>query len=173
MTPRAYPDRRINRQTTPLRQIGVPVASVMLASLAPLLPIVSSAPVLPPFGLLFLLAWRLLRPGLWPVWAGAPLGLFDDLISGQPIGSAVLVWSLALIFLDLVEQRLVWRNLWQDWLLAALCIIGVLAGGLAINNRLSGNAPLAILFPQMILSVSLYPVVLRLVARLDRVRLNR
>ena len=98
--------------------------------MAPLLPIVSSAPVLPPFGLLFLLAWRLLRPGLWPVWVGAPLGLFDDLLSGQPIGSAIALWSLALILIDIVEQRFLWRNLWQDWLLAAL--VTLLAAGLRL-----------------------------------------
>lgn len=68
------------------------VASILAGSLVTLLPVVATVPFLPPFGLLMFLGWRLLRPGALPVWAAAPLGLFDDLVSGQPLGSAVLLW---------------------------------------------------------------------------------
>ena len=34
---------------------------------------------MPPFGLLVLLAWRLLRPELWRAWVGLPLGLPAEL----------------------------------------------------------------------------------------------
>ena len=124
-------------------------------------------------GLVVLICWQLLRPGIWPVWAGVPFGMFDDIMSGQPVGSAVLLWSIILIALDLIEQRYIWRNYWQDWFIAALCLIFGLAGGLAINNFLVSDTRLSVLYPQMILAIFTYPLVLRLVARLDHIRLKR
>src|SRR3546814_1079935 len=76
----------------------VPIASVMFASALPLmLPLIANSPVLPPLGLLFFLCWQLLRAEMWPVWIGLPLGLWDDLFSGAPIGTAVALWTLASI----------------------------------------------------------------------------
>ncbi|WP_373489188.1 rod shape-determining protein MreD [Blastomonas sp.] len=164
---------RLNRVASPFRKAAVPIASVIIGSLTPLLPIISSAPVLPPFGLIILISWQMLRPGIWPVWAGVPFGMIDDVFSGQPVGSAVLLWSLVLIALDLIEQRYMWRNYWQDWFIAMVMLILALAGGLAINTFLVSDMRVSILFPQMILTVALYPLVLRLVARLDHLRLNR
>ncbi len=88
--------KRINRAPSPFIARGLPWLSIMLASLVPGWLVIASAPVMPPLGFLVLVAWRQLRPGLLPVWAGLPLGLFDDLYSGQPLGSAVLLWSLAI-----------------------------------------------------------------------------
>lgn len=164
---------RINRRASPWRTASIPIASVVLGSMTPLLPFIASAPVLPPFGLIILLCWRMLRPGLWPIWCGVPFGMLDDIFSGQPIGSAVLIWSIILISMDLIDQRYLWRNYWQDWLLAALFIIFALLGGLAINNLLLNDVDAIIVVPQIILSVFAYPLTLRLVARLDHIRLRR
>ena len=54
--------------------------------------------------------WRMLRPGLLPLWAGLPMGLFDDMYSGQPLGSGILLFSLTLIALDLIELRFPWSG---------------------------------------------------------------
>ena len=89
LNPRARSDHygsRINRTQSPLRAGSVPYLSIMLGSLVPLLLIADVMPLLPPLGFLMLIAWRLMRPGLLPLWAGAPLGAFDDLVSGQPFG---------------------------------------------------------------------------------------
>ena len=167
----AYYPKRINRGTSPFRANFIPVISVMLGSMTPLLPLVASAPILPPFGLLILLAWRLIRPNLLPVWVGFPLGLFDDLFSGQPIGSAAMLWSVVYIFIEIVDYRYLWRGFWQDWFIAAISIILVLAGGVAVNNIIAAAGSFTIILPQIILSIFLYPLVLRLVARLDTRRL--
>lgn len=164
---------RLNREPSAFRKAAVPIGSVMLGSLTPLLPIVSSAPVLPPFGLMVLVSWQILRPGIWPVWAGVPFGIFDDIFSGQPVGSAVLLWSIILIAIDLIDQRYIWRNYWQDWFIAAISLILALAGGLAINNFLVRDVHVSVLYPQMILAIFTFPLVLRLVARLDHIRLKR
>src|SRR3546814_14030046 len=39
--------------------------------------------LLPPFGLMVLLAWRLLRPESLKIWSPVLLGLFDDLLRSE------------------------------------------------------------------------------------------
>lgn len=164
---------KINREHSPVLAYGIPWATIMLASLAPLLPIIASAPIVPPLGYLFLLSWRVLRPGLLPMWAGLPLGLFDDLFSGQPVGSGILLFSLTMIALELIELRFPWRGFWQDWAVAAL--FSALYLGLAAI--FSGAAiiwmQLSLLLPQLMLTILLFPVVAQIVSLLDRFRLKR
>ncbi len=137
------------------------VVSILVGSLVTLLPIVATVPFLPPFGLLMFLAWRLLRPGALPVWAAAPLGLFDDLVSGQPLGSAMLLWQLCSLMLDLVDTRLVARDFWQDWLLAGGAIAVCLIAGRAFATSLSAHVDTVLLF-QTIVSMALFPAATRL-----------
>jgi rod shape-determining protein MreD len=163
---------RINRAPSPLIARGLPWVSVMLASLLPGLTLIASAPVLPPFGFLMFISWRQLRPGLLPVWAGLPLGVFDDLFSGQPFGSAVLLFSAAAIALDLIEARLPWRNFLTEWLVAVGLIIVYIAIALALANLGGAATPLHVTWPQIVISTLAYPLVGRLVALADRVRLT-
>lgn len=163
---------RINREPSVLVAGGLPWLTVMLASLAPGLMLIASAPVLPPLGFLAFVAWRQLRPGLLPVWAGLPLGLFDDLFSGQPFGCAVMLWSVAAIVLDVIEARLPWRNFLTEWLVAIGLIIAYIALCLGISNLAGASAPLRIIGPQLVISVFSYPLVGRLVALVDRFRLT-
>lgn len=164
---------RINRRESLILAYGLPWATIMLGSLTPWLPIIAPAPVLPPLGFLLMLAWRLLRPGLLPAWAGLPLGLFDDLYSGQPMGSGVLLFSIALIIIELVEIRFPWRTFWLDWLTAT----GLIVPYLVIAAVLSGTdltlVQLRVIAPQLLLSVVLFPMIARMVAMLDRLRLMR
>ena len=163
--------RRINRVPSPIVARSMPWASVLLASLLPGWLFLASAPYVPPLGFLTLLAWRQLRPGLLPVWAGLPLGCFDDLYSGQPIGSAILLWSLAMIILEAIELRFPWRSFALEWLVAAGLILAYILACLAFANAAGGQASVAVLAPQMILAVLFYPFVGRIVAALDRFRL--
>jgi rod shape-determining protein MreD len=163
--------KRINRAPSPLLATGLPWLSVMLLSLVPFAPIVVSAPIVPPLAFMTLLAWRMLRPGMLPVWAGAPLGAFDDLYSGQPFGSGILLWSLAMLALEFGDARLRWRGFFQDWLLAAALIAAYLILTTLIANVAGGASPISAIIPQLLLSVIAHPVITRLVAMLDRVRL--
>lgn len=163
---------QINRAHSPVLAGGTPWATIMLGSLAPVLPVIPAVPVLPPFGFLLLLGWRLVRPGLLPLWAGVPLGLFDDLFSGQPFGSAILLWSLALIAVELVEARFPWRGFLHDWqAAAALIILYIVASAVFSGGKLS-VAPL-VLGPQILLSILSYPIVAQMIALFDRMRLAR
>jgi rod shape-determining protein MreD len=176
INPRARRDAfgsKINRDHSPLLAFGVPWASILLGSLTPLLPVIAPAPVLPPFAYMLLLAWRLMRPGLLPLWAGLPLGAFDDLYSGQPFGSGILLFSLTMIGIELLDVRFPWRSFWQDWIIA----IGLIVGYLILAGILSGTRPtqteLVSLAPQFLLSVVIFPVIARIVSLLDRLRLLR
>ena len=50
----------------PLRTVLVPILSTLAGSAMAILPIIATEPIIPPFGLMLLLAWRLLRPEMWP-----------------------------------------------------------------------------------------------------------
>lgn len=166
------PRRRINREPSRVVARATPWITVMLGSLLPGLFLIASAPVLPPFGFLVFISWRQLRPGLLPVWAGLPLGLFDDLYSGQPLGSAVLLFSAAAIALDVIEAHLPWRNFLTEWLVAIGLIVLYIAAGLALANLAGAHTPLRVTWPQIVISVLAYPLVGRFVALADRFRLT-
>jgi rod shape-determining protein MreD len=176
LNPRARSDRygsRINRAPSPLRAISVPYLTIAAGSLLPSLLIADLMPLAPPLGFVMLLGWRIMRPGLLPVWIGAPLGAFDDLMSGQPFGSAVLMWSLAMIALELIEARFPWRGFWQDWFTAALAITLYLVAAMAVSGADVSQPLLIAALPQFITAILIYPLVARLIAGLDRFRLTR
>lgn len=176
INPRARRDAfgsKINRDHSPMLAFGVPWLSILLASLTPLLPIIAPAPLVPPLAFMLMLAWRLMRPGLLPSWAGLPLGAFDDLFSGQPFGSGIVLFSLTLIGIELLDARFPWRSFWQDWIIA----IGVIAAYLVLAALVSGAHPDSVLFaalvPQAVLAVVMFPIIARVVSLLDRLRLLR
>ena len=150
----------------------VPVASTVAGSAAALLPLIASAPVLPPFGLLILLAWRLLRIELWGAWIALPLGLTDDLLSGAPIGSAMALWTATLLVLDMVDGRLPWRDHWTDWVIASIAVPVCVVGGWLAAGLTGGHGGFGGVAQQIAISILCYPAVVRTVASLDRWRLS-
>lgn len=176
LDPRARSDmygRRINRAASPWRAGSVPYLSIMLGSIVPVLLIADLMPLAPSLGFLLLLAWRMVRPGLLPLWAGAPLGAFDDLVSGQPFGSAILLWSLAMIAIELIETRFPWRGFWQDWFTAGTIAVAYWLAALTVSGARLTPELFAVAIPQALLSILLYPIIARMVASLDRFRLRR
>lgn len=168
---RTFGKQRINRAPSPALAIALPWLVVMLGSLSPLWPLIASAPILPPIGFLFLVAWQQMRPGLFPVWAGLPLGIFDDLYSGQPMGSAVTLWSITMLVLDFIELRFPWRGIALTWLVASAVIgLYLLLAHFIAGLGTGGMAP-GILLPQFVLSILAYPIIARLVGLADRLRL--
>jgi len=153
-------------EASPTQQWLIPVAAVMAGSLVTAIPFIATFPVLSPFGLMILLGWRLMRADALRVWAPIPFGLFDDLVSGQPMGSAVMLWSMAFLAIDMLDQRLVARDFWQDWVLATGAIAFALIGGRLIATGIEAHVDTPLLF-QVIVAVLLYPFVARLVAWLD------
>jgi rod shape-determining protein MreD len=176
INPRARRDAfgtKINRDHSRLLAYGVPWLSILLFSLTPMLPVIASAPVMPPLGYMFMLAWRLMRPGLLPMWAGLPLGAFDDLFSGQPFGSGILLFSLTLIAADFLDARFPWRSFWQDWMIAGVVIAIYIGCAALVSGAVLDMPLLTALVPQLLLSVLAFPIIARMVSLLDRLRLLR
>jgi rod shape-determining protein MreD len=147
----------------------IPWLTVVGGSACTALPLIATVPILPPLGLVMLLAWRLLARFALRPWAAAPLGLFDDLVSGQPLGSAVLIWSVIFLAIDLIESRLVFRDFWQDWLIAAgATLFAIIMGrvlALPIGARVDGA-----MLAQAAATILLFPIATRFVAWIDRKR---
>lgn len=156
-----------------LRRRYVPVGSILVAGLLALLPIVAAAPVVPDFAFLFLLAWRLLRPEIWTAPAALPLGLYNDLVAGLPLGQSMLLWTLLFLILDFVEAQLAWRDYWMDWLLAAAAILFYVSMGWWIAKAMGAGVEYKVVVPQLLLSFLAFPLVARAVLELDRWRLSR
>jgi rod shape-determining protein MreD len=166
---------RIGDPPSRLRLAAVPILSVMVASALPMmLPTFAAWAWLPPLGLALFLAWRLLHPAQWPVWIGLPLGLWDDLMSGQPVGSAMGLWTLTLLAIDFVDQRTYWRGYWQDWLIAAIAMCSIiLVGARLAHPAVALPLLVGLVDLQMLVTILTYPFMVRVAAWLDSIRLLR
>lgn len=170
---RAYGNGGINRVVSPWRARSVHYISIMIGSLLPLFLLADVMPLVPPLGYVLFVGWRLMRPGLMPLWIGVPLGAFDDLFSGQPFGSAILLWSLTMIAFEILETRFPWRGFWQDWFTAGLAIIVYILAAMVVSGATLNPHLFLAAIPQILLGVLLYPLFARLIAWLDRFRLSR
>lgn len=152
----------------------VPAATVIAGSLLSLLPIVSATGWWPDFGLLMLLGWRLLRADAWPAWWAAPLGFFNDLILGNPIGLSVALWALIMIAMDILDRRTMWRDYWIEWAIAALFIALSELAHWRLAGLTGAPAPLNLsVGPPALIGVFCFPVAAYIASRLDRWRLGR
>lgn len=151
----------------------VPAASVVAAILLSALPIVTETGWFPNFGFVMLIAWRLFRSDVWPSWWAAPLGLVNDLVTGAPIGLSVAVWTLAMLALDLIDRRTIWRDYWVEWALASVLIVLNEAAEWQVAAWMGARVPLAFMVPPILISIAAFPVAAWIVARLDQWRLGR
>lgn len=163
----------INRVQSPLRAQLVPYISILAGSLLPFFLMADVMPLVPPFGFMMMVGWRIMRPGFLPLWAGVPLGAFDDLFSGQPFGSGILLFSITMITLELIETRFPWRGFWQDWFTAGFALVLYIIGAMVVSGADLTPHLFFAAIPQIVLGVLLYPVISWLIARLDRFRLAR
>lgn len=165
--------RRINREHSPVLAYAIPPLSIIFASILPTLFVASAAPLLPPLGFLALMAWRIVRPGLLPIWAGFPLGAVNDLFSGQPFGSAILLWSLAMMGYEIIDSRFPLRSFGQEWFNLTVAAVIYLFSAALFSGATLTLPMLTSILPQLLLSALLIPIIARMVARLDKLRLLR
>jgi rod shape-determining protein MreD len=157
-----------------LRRRFVPLASTIFAMLLGLLPIVTSTLWIPNLAFLILITWRLVRPEIWQAQVALGLGLLADLIiPGAPLGQSMLLWTLIFLSLDYADHLLGVRDYWLDWTLAAAAILFHSAGVWYIALLMGAKVGIIIMVPQLILSILAYPLMARIVLRLDRWRLTR
>jgi rod shape-determining protein MreD len=152
---------------------AIPALSVGLATLLSLLPIVAEVGWMPDTGFLLLLAWRLLRSDAIPAWVAAPLGLWNDLVLGLPIGFSVAVWTGAMILLDLTDRRTMWRDYWVEWLLAALLLAVAEVIRRQVDAAMGAPYGLATILPPLAIAILTFPLAAWSASAIDRWRLGR
>lgn len=152
----------------------LPAATVVAGSLMSLLPIVSATGWWPDWGLLMLVAWRLLRADAWPAWWAAPLGFVNDLILGNPIGLSVALWAAMMIAMDILDRRTQWRDYWIEWGIAALFLAIAELAQWRAAAALGAPVPLGVTAgPSTVVGILCFPVAAFIAARIDRWRLGR
>lgn len=161
------------RERPPPRLWAIPALSVIAGSLVAIGPYVASVPLMPPFGLLVLIGWRLLRPELWGAWVALPLGLVDDLIGGAPLGSAMAIWTIVMLGFDAIDHGVLWRDFITDWGLAMLALAFAASASWAVALFTGGAGPYWTVVGQMLLGAFAFPAVARICAALDRRRLGQ
>ena len=149
----------------------LPSISVLLASSLALLPIVSAHGWWPDFGLVVLLAWRMLRGDPWPAWVAAPLGLWNDLVTASPVGLSVALWPAFMLAMDVVDRRTMWRDYWIEWGIATVLIALAELAQWRVAALAGAPVQLALAWPALMVTALCYPFAGYIVARLDRWRL--
>ena len=167
----AFNSAAVKRKT--FRREYVPIISTVIACALNLLPIIVSSPVIPDFGFLVLIAWRLLRPEMWSPTIALGLGLFNDLVAGHPLGQSIALWTSFFIIFDIMDSRVLFRDYWMDWLIASVVIAVYVYADWFIGSLMGNTAPFGIMLPQLGASILAFPIVARVVLSLDRWRLAR
>ena len=151
----------------------VPGASVVAGILFSLLPMTSSHGWWPDFGLLMLLAWRLMRADPWPAWSAAVLGFIDDVVRGSPIGFAMALWTAIMLAMDIVDRRTMWRDYWIEWLVAALFISLAELAEWKVAGWAGASVRFAAVWPSALVAALCFPIAGFIAGALDRWRLGR
>ena len=138
-----------------------------------LLPVVSVTGWWPDWGLLMLIAWRLLRADAWPAWWAAPLGFVNDLVTGIPIGFSVALWTAVMLVMDLIDRRTQWRDYWIEWALAAVLILAAEVAEWKVADWSGAPVPFTHMLPAIIVSILAFPLFAFIASRLDRWRLGQ
>ena len=153
--------------------VYVPAATVVVASLFAALPIVAENGWFPDCGFLMLIGWRLRRIDVWPSWWAAPLGLLNDLVAGYAVGLSVTIWTVAMLALDLLDRRTIWRDYWIEWALATLLILMYESVQWQVDAWMGAQVPYMFMLPPIFISVAAFPVAAWFVGRIDSWRLGR
>ena len=151
----------------------VPAGTVLFACLLTALPIISTSGWYPDFGFLVLIAWRLLRADAWPAWWAAPLGLFNDLVTGHAVGLSIAVWTATMLLLDLTDRRTMWRGYWLEWALAAVLLLANESAEWRVAQVMGASLPYLTVVPPLLISILSFPIVAWFISRIDRWRLGR
>ena len=152
----------------------IPAISVLVACLLTALPIISTSGWYPDFGFLVLIGWRLLRADAWPAWWAAPLGFFNDVMTGHPIGFSITLWTAAMLVLDLADRRTMWRGYWLEWIFAAVLLLANEAAEWRVAQVMGASLPfLNTVVPPLLISILAFPIVAWIISRIDRWRLGR
>lgn len=153
----------------------LPVAITLVLAMAAAVPlhIPGYAPVAPAVTLIAVYYWTIFRPDLMPAPAVFAVGLFQDVLSGTPLGVNALV--LLLVFAVVFGQRrfFLGKSFLVMWWGFALVVVGALATGWMAFSGLEGAVlnPLPAIF-QGTVTLAIFPVLTRIFIRSQQILLR-
>ena len=151
----------------------VPALSIAVASLLASMPIISQNGWFPEFGFITLISWRLLRGDALPAWWAAPLGFWNDMVTGSPIGLSVALWTIVMVALDIADRRTLFRDYWLEWAIAVLLLFINEWVQLRVAAWMGAELPFSTLVPPVLIAIASFPLFAWAISRLDRWRLGR
>lgn len=147
---------------------GVPALVSLALLVLMVMPLPLSVPAMPQLGLMAVLAWALLQPGLMPPWLAFFIGSFADLLFGLPLGVNATAFALLASIMRLVSPMFGRNGLMFDWLMVCvlLLLFAVLVGPLmALAGRPVPAMPQVL---QWLTSILSWPLVARFCAAIQR-----
>ncbi|MFM7346006.1 MAG: rod shape-determining protein MreD [Tagaea sp.] len=150
---------------------ALPLASTALVALLSVvpLPIPEYAVLAPNFVLICAFYWIVHRPDLFPAWGAFLVGLFDDTLSGAPLGLNAFV--LLLVHFTIVAQHKFFRGK-AFWLIWASFALVAAAAAVATAILIFVVAKIVVtpgaFFAQMALTMAVYPALAAVLGRAQR-----
>jgi len=161
---------RALRPLSPAQWIGAPIAACAAASLllaVPVRVIGFQAPE-PVFALVPAFAWAIARPAVTPPVALVILGLFLDLLWGDPLGHWPLCLLAAYTLIFCARRILSGQEFLALWGAYALACAAAEIMGLALASLHAGHVPgLPGAGSQFVATVALFPFAWRLIERYE------
>ena len=159
--------RRLHEFATNLTPFAVSLVLIMLSVLPIHVPAIGS--VAPNLGLIAVFYWTIYRPDLMPAIAVLPLGLWQDLLIGAPLGLNGL--TLLIVYGVIVFQRVFFRGKsflvvwWAFGLTAGFAAIVFWLAVIAWHLRYVDPTPLIF---QVVLTLTVFPFLYWLLSRVQR-----
>ncbi|MCA3256413.1 MAG: rod shape-determining protein MreD [Alphaproteobacteria bacterium] len=146
----------------------VPIATCIVTLILMSFPLFTPVPVLPHLPLLAVLCWVLFSPSLMPPWVALPIGVLTDAALGVPLGVNAALMPAAAITVAAIDRRFADRPFELDWALAAILILSYQLLSAQLIAFATGVSAGGSLFVQAVSTILAYPIVVLLLARLQR-----
>ena len=158
---------RLHELATNLTPFVVSLVLILVSTIPIQVPAVGA--VAPNLGLVAVFYWTVYRPDLMPAIAVLPLGLWQDLLNGEPMGLNGL--TLLIVYGVIVFQRTFFRGksflvVW--WAFGLTAAFAALVFWLAVIGwHLSFVDPTPLVF-QVVLTLTVFPFLYWLLSRIQR-----
>lgn len=146
----------------------VPLLTCLFALFLMTAPLVTSSPSMPHLALLTVLVWGLFQPALMPPHVALVLGVLTDAVLGLPLGVNAVLMPLMAVTVGALERRYGHRPYALDWALAGLMVFVYQLLAWQLFGFIDGESPFAPLLWQMMTTILAYPIVVAMIARIQR-----
>ena len=160
-------DERLAIRVGRWRQL-VPSFTCVLALFVMSAPIITSMPSMPHLALLTILVWGLFQPVLMPPHVALILGVLTDAVLGLPLGINAVLMPMMAVAVGALERRYGHRPYAVDWTLAGILVLAYQFLGWQLLRFVDGDPSFGPLLWQAVTTVLAYPLVVAIIARIQR-----